>query len=153
MIDLQLTNSVNGGPPGVIYELLTACVYYGFIAASIAELASAIPSAGGVYHWASITPGKKWGRSIGFFAGWLNFFGWIFDLASISYIPANVAVEFYRLYHQDMVVEPWHRYVAFVCVTWLGCGVCVFANRFIPYMEKFGLFLIVRHPQLRVFPC
>jgi choline transport protein len=30
--------SDNGGPPGVLYELLVACFYYGFIAASIAEV-------------------------------------------------------------------------------------------------------------------
>ena len=28
----------NGGPAGVLYELLVACFYYGFIAASIAEV-------------------------------------------------------------------------------------------------------------------
>ena len=28
----------NGGPAGVIYELLVACFYYAFIAASIAEV-------------------------------------------------------------------------------------------------------------------
>ena len=28
----------NGGPPGVLYELLVACFYYAFIAASIAEV-------------------------------------------------------------------------------------------------------------------
>lgn len=28
----------NGGPAGVLYELLTACIYYGIIAASIAEV-------------------------------------------------------------------------------------------------------------------
>ena len=27
----------NGGPPGVLYELLVACFYYGLIGASIAE--------------------------------------------------------------------------------------------------------------------
>ena len=37
----------NGGPPGVIYEFMAATVFYCFIAASIAELASAVPSAGG----------------------------------------------------------------------------------------------------------
>jgi amino acid transporter len=37
----------NGGAPGIIYEFLAACVYYGFVATSIAELASSIPSAGG----------------------------------------------------------------------------------------------------------
>jgi len=55
----------NGGPPGVIYEFITVSVFYWIVAASIAELASAIPSSGGVYHWASVTPGKKWGRVIG----------------------------------------------------------------------------------------
>ena len=28
----------NGGPPGVLYELITAVVWYGFIAASLAEV-------------------------------------------------------------------------------------------------------------------
>ncbi|KAL8867155.1 MAG: hypothetical protein Q9174_005840 [Haloplaca sp. 1 TL-2023] len=37
----------NGGPPGVIYEFIAVSVFYWFIAASIAELSSAIPSAGG----------------------------------------------------------------------------------------------------------
>lgn len=32
----------------VLYEFIVACVYYSFIGASIAELASAIPSSGGV---------------------------------------------------------------------------------------------------------
>ncbi|KAL9585911.1 MAG: hypothetical protein Q9212_001228 [Teloschistes hypoglaucus] len=36
----------NGGPPGVIYEYIAASVFYWIIAASIAELASAIPSSG-----------------------------------------------------------------------------------------------------------
>lgn len=66
---------LNGGPPGILYEYIVACVYYGLIGASIAELASAIPSSGGVYHWASITPGPRYGRIIGFFTGSLNFFG------------------------------------------------------------------------------
>lgn len=37
----------NGGPPGVLYELLVACAYYFVVGACIAELASSIPSAGG----------------------------------------------------------------------------------------------------------
>lgn len=37
----------NGGSPGVLYELLVACAWYALIAASLAELASSIPSSGG----------------------------------------------------------------------------------------------------------
>ena len=59
---------LNGGPPGILYEFIVACVYYAFIGACIAELASSVPSSGGVYHWASITPGRRWGRVLGFFS-------------------------------------------------------------------------------------
>lgn len=106
-------------------------------------MASAVPTAGGVYHWASITPGTSWGRSIGFFTGWLNFFGWIFDLASIAYIPANVLIQMYAVFHPDFIIEAWHTYVAFICVVWLCCGICIFGNRFIPYLQHVGLFLVL----------
>lgn len=140
----SLTVSIlNGGPPGVLYELLTACVYYGFVAASIAELASAIPSAGGVYHWASVTPGPKYGRALGFFTGYLNFFGWIFDLASIVSIPSNIVVQMYAIFHPDFVAQPWHTYVAFLCITWSCCAFCIFGNRLIPMMQNLGLFLLI----------
>jgi choline transport protein len=60
----------NGGPPGVIYEFLAVSFFYWLIAASIAELASAIPSSAGVYHWATVAAGPKHGKACGFFAGW-----------------------------------------------------------------------------------
>lgn len=76
----------NGGPPGVLYQFIVVSVFYWLIAASIAELASAIPSSAGVYQWASITPGPKWGRVIGFFAGYWNWLAWVFGAASMSLI-------------------------------------------------------------------
>ena len=134
---------LNGGPPGILYEFITACTYYSFIGASIAELASSVPSSGGVYHWASITPGAKWGRTIGFFTGSLNFFGWIFDLASIVSIPSNILVQMYAVFHPGFVIEPWHAYIAFVLVTWLCTAFVIFCNRLIPYLQHVGVFLIV----------
>ena len=118
-----------GGPPGVLYELLVACFYYGFIATSLAELSSAIPTAGGVYHWASVTPGPKYGRVVGFFAGSINFFGWLFDLAAITYIQSQVCVQLYYIYHPDLEIQPWHYYIAFVLVTILVASFNIFFNR------------------------
>lgn len=60
----------NGGPAGVIYEFITVSCFYFMIAACIAEMASSIPSSAGVYHWASVTGGVKFGKVIGFYAGW-----------------------------------------------------------------------------------
>ncbi|KAI9687442.1 MAG: hypothetical protein M1820_010433 [Bogoriella megaspora] len=133
----------NGGPPGVLYELITAVVYYGFIAASLAELASALPTAGGVYHWASITPGARAGRVIGFFTGSINFFGWIFDLASIVYVMSELLVQMYVVYHPDLVIQSWHIFVALVCICWLSIAVTIFGNKYLPYLQHFGLFMVV----------
>ncbi|KAJ6506855.1 choline transport protein [Mycena sanguinolenta] len=132
----------NGGPPGIIYEFLAACVYYGFVAMSIAELASSIPSAGGVYHWASVA-GGKYGRALGFFTGLTNFYGWIFGLAAIVVIPANVVVQMYVVFHPDFLVQPWHIFVVYVLINWLCCLIVIFFNRFMPVLQRVGLFILV----------
>jgi choline transport protein len=120
-----------------------AIFYYSFIGACIAELASAIPSSGGVYHWASVTPGPKYGRILGFFTGFLNFFGWIFDLASIVQIEANIVVQMYAVFHPDYVVEAWHTYVAFILLTIICSTFCIFYNRWIPKLQDVGLFFVL----------
>ena len=150
----------------MLYELLVASLYYAFIAASIAEvcyaisttpvptgvlstdqkclkMSSSIPTAGGVYHWASITPGPRLSRPLGFFAGWLNYFGWIFDLASIVYIMSELVVQMYAIYHPSYVIQPWHIFVALVCICWLCIAVTVFLNRYLPYLQHFGLFMVL----------
>ncbi|KAF7358311.1 putative choline transport protein [Mycena venus] len=131
----------NGGAPGVIYEFLASCIYYGFIATSIAELASSIPSAGGVYHWASVA-GGKYGRGLGFFTGLINFYGWIFGLAAIVVIPANVVVQMYVVFHPDFVVQLWHIFLVFVLINWFCCLTVIFFNRFMPMLQRLGLFIL-----------
>lgn len=64
------TASDNGGGPGVIYGLIAACTFYAFIAAALAELASALPTSANVYHWASVTAGPRFGKLVSFYAGW-----------------------------------------------------------------------------------
>ncbi|KAJ6550172.1 choline transport protein [Mycena capillaripes] len=132
----------NGGAPGIIYEFLASCVYYGFVATSIAELASSIPSAGGVYHWASVA-GGKYGRALGFFTGLINFYGWIFGLAAIVMIPANVIIQMYVVFHPDFVVQLWHIFVVFALINWWCCLTVVFFNRFMPLLQKLGVFMLV----------
>ncbi|EGY19920.1 uncharacterized protein VDAG_01936 [Verticillium dahliae VdLs.17] len=133
----------NGGPPGVLYEFLAVSVCYWTVAASIAELASAIPSSAGVYHWASVTPGRRWGRGIGFFAGWWNYLAWVVGLASMSSIFGNTVVQMYALNHPDVVVQPWHVFVAYLLSTWLACAAVCSANKAQPALDKFGIFAIL----------
>lgn len=88
-----LTSIANGGAPGVIYEFIAVSICYFTIAAVLAELASALPSSAGVHLWASITSGPRYGRAVGYFAGWWNCLAWVFAEASMSFIAGML------LYH------------------------------------------------------
>jgi len=54
------------------------------IAASMAEVASAYPTAGGLYYWASRMKNKNWG----WWTAWLNLIGQIAIVAGINYAAA-----------------------------------------------------------------
>jgi len=71
----------NGGPAiiGIGWVLVT--LFCLFMSASLAELTSAIPTSGGVYHWASILGN----RTTGWFSAILNTIGQIATLAGIDY--------------------------------------------------------------------
>ncbi|MEX2415052.1 MAG: amino acid permease [Paenibacillaceae bacterium] len=58
-----------------------------FVAASMAELASAIPTAGALYHWAAILKNKRWG----WYTAWINLIGQIGIVAGIDYSVALFA--------------------------------------------------------------
>ncbi|KPM40106.1 hypothetical protein AK830_g6415 [Neonectria ditissima] len=134
---------LNGGPPGIIYGLMVALFYYTLIGMSLAELASSFPTSGGVYHWATLAAGPKWGRMAGFFAGWINFYGWMFGLASLAQISANTAVQLYATYNTEYSSEAWHVYIAYLLVLWISASAVIFANKLIPYTQNLGLVLVV----------
>jgi len=73
-----------GGPGavGIGWPLVT--VFTLLIAASMAELASAYPTAGGLYYWASRLKNKNWG----WWTAWLNLGGQISIVAGINYAAA-----------------------------------------------------------------
>ncbi|KAI4706616.1 hypothetical protein J4E89_008683 [Alternaria sp. Ai002NY15] len=143
----------NGGPAGVIYEFIAVACCYFMIAACIAEMASAIPSSAGVYHWASVTGGARFGKVIGFYAGWWNALGWIFGTASISSILANQIISMYGLFHPGYAFERWHVFIAYLIITWLACFVVMFANRALPKLTNIGLFFILMGVFVTIMVC
>ena len=62
-----------GWPLGGLFALI--------VAASMAQIASAYPTAGGLYHWSSILGGKTWG----WLTAWFNLLGLVFVVAAINF--------------------------------------------------------------------
>lgn len=106
-----------------------------------------------MYHWASITAGKKYGRVCGFFAGFWNFFAWIFGAASMSAIVGNCTVQMYAVYHPDFVPEPWHVLVSYLIITWCACFLVMFANKALPAINNVGLFFLLAGVFITILVC
>jgi len=58
-----------------------ACAFALLVAASLGQIASAYPTAGGIYHWASILGNKGYGWA----AAWLNLLGLLFVVSSVNF--------------------------------------------------------------------
>src|SRR5438874_1190589 len=70
--------SVGGAAIGLGWPLV--CAFSLVVAATMGQVASAFPTAGGLYHWASILGGKGWG----WVTAWFNLAGLITVLAAIN---------------------------------------------------------------------
>lgn len=76
-----------GGPGMMGFGWPLVALFVILIAAAMAELASAIPTAGALYHWAAILGSKRWG----WYTAWINLIGQIGIVAGIDYSVATFA--------------------------------------------------------------
>ena len=74
----QGLSSVGGAAFGLGWPLV--CLFSLAVAATMGQVASSFPTAGGLYHWASILGGKGWGWA----TAWLNLLGMVAALAAIN---------------------------------------------------------------------
>src|SRR3954453_2558655 len=72
---------VMGGPAEMTFGWPLVSVFTLAVALSMAELASAMPTSGAMYHWASRLGGTGWG----WFTAWFNILGQLAALAGIDY--------------------------------------------------------------------
>src|SRR4051812_14536680 len=70
--------SVGGAAIGLGWPLV--CLFSLCVAAAMGQVASAFPTAGGLYHWAAILGGRGWGWA----TAWFNLAGLVTVLAAIN---------------------------------------------------------------------
>src|SRR6187397_2856192 len=71
----------NGGPIAISWGWLVVGLMSTLVSLAMAEIASAYPTAGGLYYWASKLGSPAWG----WFTGWFNLVGQIAVTAAIGY--------------------------------------------------------------------
>ena len=97
----------NGGPVAIsiawpLISVLILCVAF-----SMSELASAYPTAGGIYYWASKLGGAGWG----WFTGWFNLIGLVAVVASVDYVCSVFLTYLLGLYNLHFIFD-WAKAAA-----------------------------------------
>ena len=106
-------NSTGGG--GAFIGWFIGGAFALMVSFSMGQIASAYPTAGGLYHWGSVLGGKFWG----WMTAWFNLLGLIFVVSSVD-------VGLYQVFFRDLllgttlgmdtsVLTIWHQH-AFVAV-------------------------------------
>lgn len=109
-----------GGGASVGIGWLVGSAFVIMVAASMAQIASAYPTAGGLYHWASLLGG----RGYGWVTAWFNLLGLIFVVASVNF---GVYDPFFKTLIAPMLgIDPqrlgWLEQTAFIAAVTLSQG-------------------------------
>jgi len=134
-----------GGPVSVEWGWIVVGTFTTFVALSMAEIASAYPTAGGLYYWSSKLGSPAWG----WFTGWFNLIGLIGIIGAVGYGLAIYATAFFNLiwsYPNDR----HHIFYLFAAFLLLGTLVNVFdvritsmINAISAYWHVIGVLIIV----------
>ncbi len=89
----------SGGPVAVTWGWLLVGVFCVLVAMAMGEIASAMPTAGALYYWASKLGGPAWG----WFTGWFNLIGQIAVTAAIDYGAATFTTALLNLWFPTVI--------------------------------------------------
>ncbi|MBM4005601.1 MAG: amino acid permease [Planctomycetes bacterium] len=89
------------------------CAFSTVVALSMGQIASAFPTAGGLYHWASILGGRGWGWG----TAWFNLIGLVTVLAAINVGTYEFFVQAFGLSWQDSPHGWWIQLSALTLIT------------------------------------
>lgn len=96
------------------------------IAASLAEICSVYPTAGGVYYWSALLSDPNWAPIASWVTGWLTLVGnWTVTL-SINFGGAQLILSAISLWDEDFVANEWQTILCF----WAAMLLCYLINIF-----------------------
>ncbi|KAF2669994.1 amino acid transporter [Microthyrium microscopicum] len=99
---------VNGGTALLFWGAIVCTFGQALVYASIAELASMSPTAGGQYHWVSELAPRRHQKMLSYFAGWLTGLGWQVYLASVAFLVGTMIQGLIALNDPTYIWKNWH---------------------------------------------
>lgn len=104
-ISASLITGINsGGPIVTVYGIVIVTLVNGCVAASLAELISAMPNSGGQYFWASKLAPERYSNFLAYATGFIGYAGSLFTCASVALSIAGALMGLIQINNPDLYV-------------------------------------------------
>ncbi|KAE8412585.1 amino acid/polyamine transporter I [Aspergillus pseudocaelatus] len=132
-----LSFSIPAGPVGLVWGWLAASVFIFIVGLAMADLASAMPTAGGLYFWTHYFSADRWKNPLSFVVGYSNTIGLLGGVCSVDYGFATMLLSVVSLSHDGN----WTASRAVVYGTYVACVVvhgliATFFGRIMPKIQS-----------------
>ncbi|KAH5646974.1 hypothetical protein HBI51_104840 [Parastagonospora nodorum] len=140
MFSLFIFGLLNGGPADLLYGFLFCWLGWAAVVATMAELVSMWPTAGGQYHWTYMLAPEKWKRGLSYSTGWQSIIAWQATTASAAYLSATACQGLVINNRPDYVPERWHGTMMVFALILVALLFNTFLFKFLPQVETVVLF-------------
>ena len=131
-----------GGPIAISWGWPIVCLIILTVAFSMAEVASAYPTAGGPYWWANELGGPVWS----WFTGWFNLLGLIAIVATVDWFCAQFFTYVFNLWGLDFIlnfadeVSLGEIFIVFVVILALHAMINIFSSHLVALFNNISVF-------------
>ncbi|TDZ17225.1 putative amino-acid permease [Colletotrichum orbiculare MAFF 240422] len=134
-----------GGPVDIIWGWLGVSLIIICVAASLGEITSVYPTAGGVYYQAFMLAPPEWRRVASWICGWLYVVGNITITLAVNFGTALFFVACINVFESEPGVgvlagEPYQVFLIFLGLTLLCNAVSSLGNRWLPLLDTAAIF-------------
>lgn len=130
----------SGGPSAAVWGVVVAGIFNMCCGASLSEFLSAYPTAGGQYQWAAVASWKSSKRAVSYITGWINLAAWVCLAGANCLLVSGIIQNFISLANPGYDPKPWQRFLLYIAVDMIAFMFNMFANRFLPYLNKYNIF-------------
>ncbi|ROV91839.1 hypothetical protein VMCG_09203 [Cytospora schulzeri] len=127
------------GYGGFFWTFMGSLLCYSSIVASLAEMSSMSPTAGGQYHWVSEFAPAGWQKQASYASGWMSSLGWISSLAGGVYACAELVQVCVNIGYPDFVVTSWQNFLIILAMFLITIVLNTLGARFLPAIEVVSL--------------
>ncbi|KAL6705609.1 hypothetical protein ACN47E_006556 [Coniothyrium glycines] len=136
---------VGGGPTNIIWGWLAISLIILCVAASLGEITSVYPTAGGVYYQTFMISPPAYRKIASWICGWCFVVGNITITLSVQFATALFFVACINVYESEPGVgilegSAWQVYLIFLAITLFCTLVSALGNKWLPWLDTFAIF-------------